>query len=241
VAELNNLRLDINLTFVSLDQRIEVKQLPVILRHLNIKTRQTYIEFPNMDSCKTPQAKSQRPCAACMILRRRCEESCLLAPYFSRHEVEKFVKVHKVFGASNAVKMIQVTIAFPSYNVSDLISITNSKGHDQMVEETHREDAVKALVYEATARLKDPVYGSAGTIFHLQMTIQELKMRLELTRAQILELQEKRDELLGVLSHYNQLNHVSSMHEIFHVSNVLHDHSLIYDLDEPSLNTNWNL
>lgn len=48
------------------------------------------------------------PCAACRMLRRKCETSCLLAPYFPGDEVEKFAGVHKVFGASNVIKMIQV-------------------------------------------------------------------------------------------------------------------------------------
>lgn len=47
-----------------------------------------------------------------------------------------------------------------------------------MVEESRREDAVKAIIYEARARVNDPVYGSAGAIFYLQKMIQELKTQL---------------------------------------------------------------
>ena len=61
-----------------------------------------------------------------------------------------------------------------------------------MVEETRREDAVKALVYEARARLKDPVYGSTGAIFHLQKMVQELKVQLESIRARVRESQTQR-------------------------------------------------
>lgn len=70
---------------------------------------------------------------------------------------------------------------------------------NQMVEETRREDAVKALVYEARARLRDPVYGSTGAIFHLQKMIEELRSQLESIRSQVLELQQHRDQLLGIL------------------------------------------
>lgn len=50
-----------------------------------------------------------QPCAACRMLRRRCDRNCSLAPYFPGEEIEKFAGVHKVFGASNVIKMIQVS------------------------------------------------------------------------------------------------------------------------------------
>ncbi|KAL0382620.1 UNVERIFIED_CONTAM: LOB domain-containing protein 1 [Sesamum calycinum] len=42
------------------------------------------------------------PCAACKILRRRCVENCLLAPYFPPTDPLKFTTAHRVFGASNS-------------------------------------------------------------------------------------------------------------------------------------------
>lgn len=76
-----------------------------------------------------------------------------------------------------------------------------------MVEETRREDAVKAIVYEATARLRDPVYGSVGPIFHLQKMVEELKVQLESTRAQVLKSQEQRDQLLHHLHLLSPVNY----------------------------------
>nr|KYP71955.1 LOB domain-containing protein 11 [Cajanus cajan] len=108
------------------------------------------------------------------MLRRRCDNNCLLAPYFPTQELHKFVGVHKVFGASNVIKMIQ------------------------MVEERKREDAVKAMVYEATARLRDPVYGSAGSIYQLQKMIQELKAQLESMKTQVSELRQQKELLLSI-------------------------------------------
>ncbi|XP_008233120.1 PREDICTED: LOB domain-containing protein 1-like [Prunus mume] len=129
-----------------------------------------------MDTQVVPvHSRVHQPCAACRMLRRRCDRNCSLAPYFPGEEIEKFAGVHKVFGASNVIKMIQ------------------------MVEETRREDAVKALVFEARARLRDPVYGSTGAIFHLQKMIEELRSQLESIRSQVLELQQHRDQLLGIL------------------------------------------
>lgn len=51
---------------------------------------------------------THQPCAACRMLRRRCDSKCPLAPYFPTDELENFVGVHRVFGASNAIKLIQV-------------------------------------------------------------------------------------------------------------------------------------
>lgn len=80
-----------------------------------------------------------------------------------------------------------------------------------MVEESKREDAVKAIIYEARARLRDPVYGSAGAIFHLQKMIQDLKAQLDSIRTQILVLQEQRNQLLGILKHAHNSDPVSPM------------------------------
>lgn len=60
-----------------------------------------------------------QPCAACRMLRRRCDSKCLLAPYFPTDEVDKFVGVHRVFGASNVIKMIQV--GYIIYNILSYI------------------------------------------------------------------------------------------------------------------------
>ncbi|GMN58783.1 hypothetical protein TIFTF001_027884 [Ficus carica] len=48
------------------------------------------------------------PCAACKLLRRRCAQDCVFSPYFPADEPQKFANVHKVFGASNVNKMLQV-------------------------------------------------------------------------------------------------------------------------------------
>jgi hypothetical protein len=48
------------------------------------------------------------PCAACKLLRRRCTRDCVFAPYFPPDEPQKFANVHKVFGAANVNKMLQV-------------------------------------------------------------------------------------------------------------------------------------
>lgn len=83
-----------------------------------------------------------------------------------------------------------------------------------MVEETRREDAVKSIVYEATARIRDPVYGSTAAIFHLQKMIEELRSQLQTIKSQVLELQQHRDQLLGILmNNVHSLDLFSDMHD----------------------------
>ena len=48
------------------------------------------------------------PCASCKLLRRRCTKDCIFAPFFPADDPHKFAIVHKVFGASNVAKMLQV-------------------------------------------------------------------------------------------------------------------------------------
>ncbi|CAL5424754.1 unnamed protein product [Camellia sinensis] len=111
-------------------------------------------------------AVSIMPCAACKFLRRRCTNSCILLPYFPPSEPEKFVAVHKVFGASNVCKMLQ------EVPVDD------------------REDAVTSMVYEAKARLRDPVYGCVAFVSSLQSQVFQLQSELNaaLAEAQLSEV-----------------------------------------------------
>ncbi|KZV35139.1 LOB domain-containing protein 11-like [Dorcoceras hygrometricum] len=104
------------------------------------------------------------PCAACKILRRRCVEKCILAPYFPPNDPIKFTTAHRVFGASNIIKLLQ-----------DL-------------PEQLRADAVSSMVYEANARLRDPVYGCAGAICQLQKQINLLQEQLAKAQAQLVNM-----------------------------------------------------
>lgn len=59
-----------------------------------------------------PTAVVISPCAACKILRRRCADKCVLAPYFPPTEPLKFTIAHRVFGASNIIKFLQVLLFY---------------------------------------------------------------------------------------------------------------------------------
>ncbi|MCD7468737.1 hypothetical protein HAX54_007165 [Datura stramonium] len=110
------------------------------------------------------------PCSACKFLRRRCTKDCIFLPHFPPSEPHKFIAVHRIFGASNITKMLQ---EIPMDN---------------------REDAVISMVYEATARLRDPVYGSVGIISALQKHIFHLQSELNEASAEAMSLRTQLSE-----------------------------------------------
>ncbi|GAA0141394.1 hypothetical protein LIER_35386 [Lithospermum erythrorhizon] len=109
-------------------------------------------------------SKCNMPCAACKYLRRRCSKQCIFLPYFLRKDLDKFAVVHKVFGASNISKLLQ------EIPVSD------------------REDAVTSMVFEASERLRNPVYGCVSLIASLQKQVVELQSVLNTAHAEAMVL-----------------------------------------------------
>ncbi|KAL8192921.1 hypothetical protein R6Q57_027369 [Mikania cordata] len=118
-------------------------------------------------------APGHSPCASCKLLRRRCAKDCIFAPYFPPNEPHEFAIVHKVFGASNASKMLQE------------------------LQVHQRGDAVRSLVYEASARMRDPVYGCVGAISYLQKEVTRLQMQLAMAQAEILCIQMQQEQPLA--------------------------------------------
>jgi uncharacterized protein YfaS (alpha-2-macroglobulin family) len=53
---------------------------------------------------------------------------------------------------------------------------------------------VSSLVYEAHARMRDPVYGCVGAISYLQQQVSQLQVQLALAKAEILCVQMQHDE-----------------------------------------------
>ncbi|WOK91661.1 LOB domain-containing protein 36-like isoform X2 [Canna indica] len=94
---------------------------------------------------------SNSPCAACKLLRRKCTPECIFAPHFPPDQPTKFANVHRVFGASNVAKLLK------------------------QLSPEQREDAVVSMVYEAEARLRDPVHGCVGYIYLLQHKLREMQ------------------------------------------------------------------
>ncbi|XP_057434321.1 LOB domain-containing protein 12-like [Lotus japonicus] len=121
------------------------------------------------------------PCASCKLLRRRCTQECIFAPYFPSDDPRKFAIVHKVFGASNISKMLQ---ELPVHQ---------------------RADAVSSLVFEANARVRDPVYGCVGAISYLQDQVSQLQMQLAVAQTEILCIQMQQDPAASLPVH--QVDH----------------------------------
>ncbi|PWZ52573.1 LOB domain-containing protein 29 [Zea mays] len=100
------------------------------------------------------------PCGACKFLRRKCVKGCVFAPYFCHEQgAAHFAAIHKVFGASNASKLLM------HLPISD------------------RCEAAVTMSYEAQARLQDPIYGCVAHIFSLQQQVVRLQAELESFKA----------------------------------------------------------
>ncbi|XP_022744336.1 LOB domain-containing protein 6-like [Durio zibethinus] len=117
-------------------------------------------------------SSSNSPCAGCKLLRRKCQPECVFAPYFPPDQPQKFVNVHKVFGASNITKLLNE------------------------LHPSQREDAVNSLAYEADMRLRDPVYGCVGVISLLQHQLRQLQMDLSCAKSELSKYQS-----LGITGH----------------------------------------
>ncbi|KAJ3696130.1 hypothetical protein LUZ60_001507 [Juncus effusus] len=111
--------------------------------------------------------KSSSPCGACKFLRRKCVGGCIFAPHFPSEQggAARFATVHRVFGASNAAKML---------------------GRVPVI---RRGDAVMTICYEAQARLADPVYGCVSALLALQHQVSILQAELSITQTQLIHSQ----------------------------------------------------
>ncbi|KAL7616501.1 LOB domain-containing protein 25 [Lactuca sativa] len=125
------------------------------------------------------------PCAACKFLRRKCMPGCTFAPYFPPEDPQKFVNVHKLFGASNVTKLLSE------------------------VQPHQREDVVNSLSYEAEARVRDPVYGCVGIISILQRQIDVLQKDLDAAKADLMRYARN---ATPVMPHLSSIQPATSQH-----------------------------
>ncbi|XP_009789949.1 LOB domain-containing protein 19-like [Nicotiana tabacum] len=126
---------------------------------------------------------SSGPCGACKYLRRKCVKGCIFAPYFDTEQgMSHFAAVHKVFGASNASKL--------------LLSIPANK----------RLETVITLCYEALARVRDPVYGCVAHIFTLQQQVLTLQAELAYVQARLSTLQSASSEVAATYSNISSVS-----------------------------------
>lgn len=79
----------------------------------------------------------------------------------------------------------------------------------QELPEDQRTDAVNSMVYEANARIRDPVYGCAGAICQLQKQISELQAELAKAQVEMLNVQSQNANLVALIFRemsHNQVN-----------------------------------
>ncbi|XP_062090518.1 LOB domain-containing protein 19 [Humulus lupulus] len=136
------------------------------------------------------------PCGACKFLRRKCVKGCIFAPYFdSEQGTAHFAAVHKVFGASNASKLL---LRIPPHK---------------------RVEAVFSLCYEALARIRDPVYGCVSHIFTLQHQVVNLQAELAYVQARLSTMQRLPPTLPQPQSSSQTINFSPSLSDVVSNSN----------------------
>ncbi|KAH0659022.1 hypothetical protein KY285_027572 [Solanum tuberosum] len=113
---------------------------------------------------------SSKRCAACKQLRRRCPLDCIFLPYFPPNNPQRFSFVHRIYGASNVGKLLQVRRMYM---------------YVYQVQEHQRADVADSLYYEAYCRIKSPVYGCVGIISILHQEIDRLERELAKVQAEI--------------------------------------------------------
>ncbi|XP_057972734.1 LOB domain-containing protein 22-like [Malania oleifera] len=102
------------------------------------------------------QNEQQQPqaCAACKHQRRKCAPDCLLRPYFPHDRQRQFLNAHKLFGVSNIGKIIRP------------------------LSPTHRDLAMRTIIFQSDARASDPV----GGCLHI---VRDLQRRIDLATAEL--------------------------------------------------------
>ncbi|KAJ6758357.1 LOB DOMAIN-CONTAINING PROTEIN 4-RELATED [Salix koriyanagi] len=100
-------------------------------------------------------------CAACRHQRRRCTPDCPLAPFFPPEKTKDFEAAHKLFGVHNIVSNLKKTTP------------------------EQKPESITSMVYEANARVRDPVSGCTGIISRLLQNINAVKVELEFVQAQV--------------------------------------------------------
>ncbi|KAM0941266.1 putative transcription factor AS2-LOB family [Dioscorea sansibarensis] len=153
---------------------------------------------PSPATSPPPPPVVQSPCAACKILRRRCADKCILAPYFPP------------------------TDPLSSPPLTEL-------------PEYQRADAVTSMVYEAKARIRDPVYGCAGVICHLQREVSDLQTQLAKAQAEIISMQSQQANLIALVCMEMDKHKQPSLHNSMNLDHQSFDDDPYCFLDDISL------
>ncbi|XP_042444088.1 LOB domain-containing protein 24-like [Zingiber officinale] len=106
------------------------------------------------------QRETISACAACKKMSRECPPDCIFAPYFPATSTS-FDCVQRIYGCDNVGRILQ---SLP-------------------VEE--RRVAAESLVFQAKARIRDPIFGCVGYICFLQHYLAQIDREIQETEAEI--------------------------------------------------------
>ncbi|KAG6662022.1 LOB domain-containing protein 27-like [Carya illinoinensis] len=120
----------------------------------------------------TKETGNMQACASCKHQRRKCDESCELAPFFPASRYREFQNAHRLFGVSNILKILSA------------------------VEPSQKEAAAESILMEGNARKKDPVHGCLGIVRSLESQIKFYEKQLDfVTRFLALSREKEKLEL----------------------------------------------
>ncbi|XP_041024036.1 LOB domain-containing protein 22-like [Juglans microcarpa x Juglans regia] len=116
-----------------------------------------------------PRGRAEEPsssnyrhaCAKCRHQRKKCDNTCLMAPYFPVHMAEIFQTVHRFFGVRNVSKILM------------------------NLDVQHRELATESIKWEASIWRQNPVHRPLGKYRQLEQELQLLRKQL-ITQEKIL-------------------------------------------------------
>ncbi|KAJ0978829.1 hypothetical protein J5N97_014303 [Dioscorea zingiberensis] len=160
VSRAQALAADVDRTFCCLDGRGEKHQARGKAMQRGHRATLKLQDDDNPQGIRThespPPSPARAPCAACSFLRRECLPWCIFAPYFPPDHKDKFLTMHRVYGARNIAKR--------------LATIPLEK----------RPGEVASLFSHACVRIQHPFYTiSMPTKSQLELRIQELQSELK--------------------------------------------------------------
>lgn len=145
------------------------------------------------------RSNTNQACAACKYQRRKCAPDCILAPYFPHHRQQQFLNAHKLFGVSNITKIIR------------------------FLDQPHKDEAMRTIIYQSDVRANDPVGGCYRIIRELQRQIQYNRAELHLVLHQLAYCRAQNHQNVNLL----HSNHSASFEHMIthnHNDNVQHYH-----------------
>ncbi|PHT68890.1 LOB domain-containing protein 1 [Capsicum annuum] len=106
-----------------------------------------------------------------------------------------YVEDQENYGIEEENEVDVVNLDEDDENIDETPAVENANE----LPESQRADAVSSMVYEANARLRDPVYGCAGSICQLQKQVSDLQAQLAKAQAEVVNLQCQQANLMALI------------------------------------------